>query len=70
MPKVAVRYTDYFALTIRRIGTVFGRDHDKFLEKRLTPVSSRQVRALIIQESVVTRRPRSSAAHEIEEFPL
>lgn len=124
MPKVAVRYTDYFALTIRRMredglllatsgadgkpnvmtigwgtigsiwsrpvflvlvrpsrysytrleeagdftvnvpprelaeavahcGTVSGRDHDKFLEKRLTPASSRQVRAPIIQECVV-----------------
>ena len=121
MPKVAVRYTDYFAPTIRRMredglllvtsgadgkpnvmtigwgtigsiwsrpvflvlvrpsrysytrleeasdftvnvpprelaeaaaccGTVSGRDYDKFLKTRLTPVPSRQVRPPIIQE--------------------
>jgi flavin reductase (DIM6/NTAB) family NADH-FMN oxidoreductase RutF len=124
MPKVAVRYTDYFAPTIRRMredglllvtsgadgkpnvmtigwgtigsiwsrpvflvlvrpsrysytrleeasdftvnvpprelaeaaaccGTVSGRDYDKFLKTRLTPVPSRQVRPPIIQECVV-----------------
>ena len=34
-------------------GTKSGRDHDKFLENRLTPVPSRQVRPPIIQECVV-----------------
>jgi len=124
MPKVAVRYTDYFAQTMRRMredglllvtsgldakpnvmtigwgtigsiwarpvflvlvrpsrysytrleeagdftvnvpprelaealahcGTVSGRNHDKFLEKRLTTIPGRQVRAPIIQECVV-----------------
>jgi flavin reductase (DIM6/NTAB) family NADH-FMN oxidoreductase RutF len=82
MPKAAVRYTDYFAQTIRRMredglllvtagdltvnvpprelaegvarcGTVSGRDRDKFLETRLTPVPSRQVRPPIIQECVL-----------------
>ncbi len=36
-----------------RCGTVSGRDRDKFLENRLTPVPSRQVRPPIIQECVV-----------------
>ena len=117
MPKVAVRYTDYFAQTMRRMredglllvtagadgkpnvmtigwgtigsvwsrpvflvlvrpsrysgdftvnvpprelaeavahcGTVSGRDRDKFMENRLTPVPSRQVRPPVIQECVV-----------------
>ena len=34
-------------------GSVSGRDRDKFLENRLTPVPSRQVRPPIIQECAV-----------------
>jgi len=34
-------------------GTVSGRDHDKFVEKHLTPTPSRQVRAPIIRECVI-----------------
>ena len=41
------------AEAVAHCGTVSGRDHDKFLETRLTPVPSRQVRPPIIQECVV-----------------
>ena len=41
------------AEAVARCGTVSGRDRDKFLENRLTPVPSRQVRPPIIQECVV-----------------
>lgn len=34
-------------------GTVSGREHDKFLEKSLTPVPARQVRPPIIRECLV-----------------
>jgi flavin reductase (DIM6/NTAB) family NADH-FMN oxidoreductase RutF len=41
------------AEAVAHCGTVSGRDHDKFLEQRLTPVPSRQVRPPIIKECVV-----------------
>lgn len=41
------------AETIAYCGTVSGRDHDKFQERRLTTVPGRQVRAPIIQECVI-----------------
>ncbi len=41
------------AEAVAHYGTVSGREHDKFLENRLTPVPSRQVRPPIIQECVV-----------------
>jgi len=41
------------AEAVAHCGTVSGRDHDKFVEKHLTPVPSRQVRAPIIRECVI-----------------
>jgi flavin reductase (DIM6/NTAB) family NADH-FMN oxidoreductase RutF len=41
------------AEAVAHCGTVSGRDHDKFVEKHLTPAPSRQVRAPIIRECVV-----------------
>ena len=41
------------AEAVAHCGAVSGRNHDKFLETRLTPVPSRQVRPPIIQECVV-----------------
>jgi flavin reductase (DIM6/NTAB) family NADH-FMN oxidoreductase RutF len=38
---------------VAHCGTVSGRNHDKFVEKHLTPVPSKQVRSPIIKECVV-----------------
>jgi flavin reductase (DIM6/NTAB) family NADH-FMN oxidoreductase RutF len=41
------------AEAVAHCGAVSGRDHDKFLESRLTPVPSRQVRPPIIRECAI-----------------
>ena len=41
------------AEAVAHCGTVSGRDHDKFLERRLTKIPSRHVRPPIIEECVV-----------------
>ncbi|MGA2269690.1 MAG: flavin reductase family protein [Bryobacteraceae bacterium] len=41
------------AEAVAHCGAVSGRDHDKFVEKHLTPVRSRQVHAPIIRECVI-----------------
>jgi len=39
--------------TVTYCGTVSGRDHDKFKEKSLTPLPSKQVKSPIIEECII-----------------
>ena len=39
--------------TVNYCGTVSGRDHDKFKEKSLTPLPSKQVKSPIIEECII-----------------